>query len=117
MDKKLIAQEMMFLAFCASTPVGMGILHYDPNGDGEKKGMIYSLLRESAETGWEIRGGYIEGRMVKLHIRGEYLDQEIWLDQAQRNDYQSWAVQYPTNRALYMAALEKLEKEQDGQGN
>lgn len=76
----------------ASSPVGLGILHFKAGADAKP-------------DDFEIRSGalhldYVDGRMVKLHIvsEGEPDTWEVYSEP--RPDYQSWAAIYPSNADL-----------------
>lgn len=79
-------------AIKASTPMGMGWMHYNPNQTIREEDIkFYS-------DGIEI--DYFSGRMVKLSIK--QLKEDVWnvLNELPKIDYQSWAGKYPTCKDL-----------------
>lgn len=86
-------KQVVIRAIMASSPVGMGLIHYNKN-----------LMLKPSDIELLPRGivvDYYGGRMVKLTIRRNESDWEI-LNYGREPDieYQSWAVKYPTHRAL-----------------
>lgn len=99
-DPKSLAVEAMKLAFAASSPMGMGFLHFKP---GPLPAEIAKGMRDEVEKYGVIRADYVQGRMMKLNLRVvpnavEYNDRPLSLD------YESWCGRYPTTLSLLEAA-------------
>ena len=88
-------KAMAVLAVEASTPMGMGVLHF-------KADQKFSL------EDFEIRHNqlfldYVQGRMVKLLINK--ISEDTWeMRDDVSTEYQSWARKYPTPLSLAQAA-------------
>lgn len=93
-------KQMICNAINASSPMGLGIIHYKP-GDVKP-----ADLRDVADMtiGGMIDVDYFQGRMVKVRLRR---DDDRWTLNAHhppRPDYQSWCGTYPTWEALAASA-------------
>jgi len=92
-------REACALAVNASSPMGMGWLHFQA-GHEFTADDIKPYQREDGTFDLD----YVEGRMVKLYIRRLSPERwEIWSDPP-RSDYQSWCRTYPSYRDLLTAA-------------
>ena len=92
-------KQMAANAVNAAQPVGLGVLHFENKEYGPEQFKI-------------INGGlyldYVAGRMTKLAIRNVGTDR--WeIGGEPRVDYQSWAVKYPSNKALIESVGAELE--------
>lgn len=96
-------KRALWLAFQASSPMGMGYLHAD------------SAAQQTEETLWEELKGktnfyldYCHGRMMKTEFK---LDGEkvIVRPEEPRHDYQSWGTKYPSATELLAAADESFK--------
>lgn len=87
------AKQIAVNAIHASEPVGMGRLHFIP-------GDHFTTEHIPLELG-EISLDYVQGRMVKLHMKreGEHWEMRKDVDV----EYQSWAKKYPTARDLILS--------------
>lgn len=82
----------------ASTPMGLGMLHYD-----EKRRYSYNEFAPTDKDSKWIDLDYVDGRMVKLHIM--YEGKNIWhMSSILKPAYQSWCKTYPTVPHLLEAA-------------
>lgn len=108
-----VAKEMFWLAFQACEhPLGMGWLQDRPgatkedvwsNVSGGKSDYAISFGTPTKPT-----GDYVFGRMMKLYVEVTN-DGIIFPDGTPRDDYQSWAVKYPTYLDLVAAAEDAVE--------
>lgn len=110
-------KKMAVLAINASSPMGMGFLHFK-----NKEYTMADLENYLKDTGifggnavgknpkngvTEIQLDYVEGRMCKFHAKKDSdTAWEVWPDQLQY-DYQSWKGVYPTWEKLKEAATKK----------
>ncbi len=98
-----LAMKVCELAFNASKPTGLGLLHFRP---GQMSCETEVSLTAQAASG-RISLDYVEGRMVKL-ILYVTTDSVEYSDSVPSPDYQSWATTYPTCEALVKAAAKEL---------
>lgn len=91
-----VAKEAMWLAYQASSPAGLGLLH---ERGGESRGTVISETFNEAGMG---SADYCHGRMMKTHFRIK--EGVLSCNDTPRYDYQSWAYKYPTYAALIDAA-------------
>jgi len=89
-------KKVAALAVNASSPIGMGVLHYKADFEFSPSDF------EVDETGLHL--DYVQGRMVKLNIRRIDGNTYKARDDAPTADYQSWVHKYPTYEALFSAA-------------
>lgn len=82
-------------AINASTPMGLGILHYNPS-------QVYQP--DDIELNGALPLDYVGGRMVKLWIKKLDGNNYQIHDPAPRIDYQSWAATYSTYQELLASA-------------
>ncbi len=103
-------EEQLYLMFknavAASSPVGMGMLHHDPN---------YELSKEDFErirlpNGKGYAADYVRGRMVKLYVTESKIG-EHWTvgaglvyEDSPTPEYQSFYGKYPTWESLLGSA-------------
>lgn len=108
---ELVAKRILFLAYEASSPMGMGFLHYKPDGVSEDQ--LWQEQRGGFRPcnvgGQDIYADYAHGRMMKLWGFSFTADSVTFDDErVPQSDYQSWCGRYPTNEALVTAAIESL---------
>lgn len=103
-------KQMGCNAINASTPMGMGVLHYDESvvytADMFQSGPITTLMHID----------YIGGRMVKLSISRDMTLGDHWEVGAGReptSDYQSWCSKYPTYEDLAKSVGAEIIKEKE----
>lgn len=90
--------QLIANAVNASTPMGMGFIHYRPR-DFAPENFLPALVR-----GGDIDLDYVEGRMVKIWIH-RLGDGEWEIDDATpRRDYQSWCGKYSSYATLVASA-------------
>jgi len=93
--------EVFRLAVNASSPIGMGMIHYRAkNWDTEKVTLIFGPHLDRPI----ITLDYVEGRMVKLSVRRGVEGEWSISDQKPRVEYESWCIKYPTYPDLLRAA-------------
>ena len=83
--------EMGKLAVLASSPAGMGFLHYDPRLT--KDAIQLDIKRDSLHI------DYYQGRMVKFSAR-RVSDGKWEFSDSINREYQSWIDTYPSYQAL-----------------
>ena len=88
----------------ASTPMGMGFLHFQP-----KEYTPEEMRKCLSDYGLSI--DYFDGRMTKFYIIRAENDQWRVVDHGPRSDYQSWASKYPTYEALAGSVLPQKESQ------
>lgn len=88
-DEQVI--KMGKLAILASTPVGLGILHYDSNLKEDDIELEIKNQRLSID--------YYMGRMVKFHAK-KVLDNKWEFSDEISNEYQSWKMRYGSYKML-----------------
>ena len=100
-DAKTIAKRMLWLAYQASRPVGMGMLHFTEDKTEEEIG-------EAQENEIGYAADYCFGRMMKFGVRvnGDSIE---YSDFPLSADYQSWSIKYRTYSDLEAAARESLK--------
>jgi len=96
-------QKMCVLAVQASSPMGMGFLHYRPGDHFKPEDFPLSDHGVSLD--------YVEGRMVKLRMRRlGGAGTHIWeAPNVISSAYESWIVTYPSYEALAKAAGVTIE--------
>ncbi len=99
-----IITRAVWLAFKASSPMGMGFLHA-AQADGVTEEQLASLARET-DKGIEVRTDYVCGRMMKTTFTVSPDGKLTVWPEVPRHDYQSWAGDYATAAEL-IAAVEK----------
>lgn len=88
-------QEIAANAVKASSPMGMGHLHYD------YKTEFLPEMFDVTPRGLFL--DYVQGRMVKLRIYK--VTEELWeMHETIRPDYESWIAEYPTVQDLLKSA-------------
>jgi len=93
-------QKMCALAVQASSPMGMGLLHYQP--ETQFKPEDFPLDERGAYL------DYVQGRMVKLRMRR--LASMMWeAPDSISSAYESWVHTYPSYEALAKAAGVTIE--------
>lgn len=98
-DKQIAT--MCALATNASKPVGMGIIHYNPDTAWTEDD-FFKLVR--GERQW-VNLDYIEGRCVKVSLwRGEKRNEWKYAAHEPNANYQTWIDEYPTFPDLMKAA-------------
>lgn len=86
-------QKLAVNAIEASSPFGMGLLHFNPNTKFNPQ--------DIKVTDEGVNLDYVEGRMVKLYISKEEGSKDIYeIRDNARSDYQSWVAKYPTVKDL-----------------
>lgn len=92
--------KIMANAFNASIPVGMGFIHFKPHN------IEPNLFMEQIKKN-QVALDYVQGRMVKLHMWKD--DTGLWniTNEPPHREYQSWATQYPTYKALIDSVLKE----------
>jgi len=103
MTNKDIAEEMVWLAFQASSPMGLGFMHTKIAAAATKEEVV-----KAAKWNDVYCIDYLFGRMVKLNIKLGHKD-VIFPQAKPRSDYQSWCNKYPTYEDLQLEAMESLE--------
>lgn len=97
-----VAKRIVFLAYSASLPMGLGWLH-------ERSGVPEEETSACVSGGF-IDADYVHGRMVKLRGLAFGPNSVTFNDELEpRCDYQSWCGTYPTYEALVKAAIESFE--------
>jgi hypothetical protein len=109
----MIAQEAMWLAWQASSVVGMGVLQDKPGAmrDEVLKATFRPQSDYAKERGLPLEGSadYVFGRMMKTVFRVK--DKALsFSDGEPRGDYQSWCYKYRTYEALIDAAETEVLK-------
>jgi hypothetical protein len=98
-DKQIA--EVCALAVNASTPTGLGFLHYEPDNEFTAGDFLKDIKREKFWCNLD----YVQGRMVKLSLwRGEEKNTWKYPEYEPRPDYQSWIGKYPSYPDLLRAA-------------
>jgi len=101
--------KIVLNAVNASAPVGLGRLQYTP-GDLTAKDLNIEFTKLSF-----LSFDYVQGRMVKLHIKKVEHEWELPDDDffPPNPEYQSWAAIYPTYQALLRSAGVKSDNIRD----
>jgi len=102
-----IITRALWLAFKASTPMGMGFLYIRAADLTKEENM--SELVQTTDTGFSAYTDYVAGRMMKT---GFYVTSDGVLTispDKPRFDYQSWIVKYPTPEKLIEAVYKSFE--------
>lgn len=124
---ELLARKMVWLAYKASNPVGLGNLQYREDITEEtlwNSADVAKLTKAEPISSWTERIGilcgkgrpsttcvscdYVFGRMVKLKFSFTDSDVAIDYDQTVSCDYQSWASSYQSIQQLRHAAIHEL---------
>lgn len=110
---EILAKRMFWLAYQASSPLGMGFLQARSNVTEEDVWRNVNISGDYAyhnDQPGKPYGDYVFGRMMKVGC-------EVGVDYVQCRDgeaawdYQSWAGTYPMFEALLQAAVASLEAE------
>lgn len=97
-----IVKRMLWLAYEAASPMGMGFLHAN---DSETEETVW---KQSGSGEGKVHGDYIAGRMMKIWgLRYDKESIDIPEDELRR-DYQSWGGTYASYEVLYLAAVGSL---------
>lgn len=106
-----VAKCMVWLAYQASVPVGMGRLHYRQDLTEETlwAALKQQVLKTNVPTfDFELYLDYCFGRMMKFSIVWSkdaiYVSNEMI-----KEDYQSWAREYHSYARLYEAAIRSFQ--------
>jgi len=104
-----VAKEAMWLAWqAAGGTSGMGALRNNPTAmkddvwDNAYNEKDYSGVRNA--HGFDVRGDYVFGRMLKLTIHRPTATTIDVPDHLPHREYQAWCGKYPTYAALFDAA-------------
>lgn len=90
--------EIALKAINASSPVGMGYLHYEPR-NYTREDLVPDLLEQIDQRGVYI--DYFAGRMVKLNIFKVRDEQDVYeARNILQSDYQSFVLKYKDMKAL-----------------
>ena len=102
---KEVAKRMLWLAYEASLPVGMGMLHYTEDKTEDDVFENNHCVREDGT--FSVFADYCFGRMMKF---GTTSVDGVITSPAQELDveYQSWCSTYPSYSKLEAAARESL---------
>lgn len=105
-----VASEMLYLAYEASSVVGMGKLQEVDNLTKEDilvlcTGQAFHDLILFKGRKFQLNADYLAGRMVKLFLTIEE-NYVVTPDREPRIDYQSWCNKYSTYESLFDAANE-----------
>ena len=104
-DYETLAKRMFWLAYQASIPIGLGVLHYteDLTEDDIWQSVSFDGKRVDRPA-----ADYVSGRMMKMWLENK--DGEVSWGPAAKPDpeYQSWCRRHPTYEALREAAIESL---------
>jgi len=102
------AKQIAVNAVNASSPMGMGFLHFESKNYTANDLNIcpdYVFDGKVSDKSLPFKGDsidldYFYGRMVKLYM--DEIEPGVWEvpDHEPRSDYQSWAAQYPTYKSL-----------------
>ena len=97
-----LAKQMVWLAFQAAVPVGMGRMHAESASAAD----IVDVWRVTySPSRNEVQADYVFGRMTKLFIRINEADGYIEHSESTPHpEYQSWCRRYPTYADLIVAA-------------
>lgn len=111
MSAKAVARRCLWLAFCQSKAVGLGVLHMAAAGsitedDLEKKHLLDNVS--------EYVSDYIAGRMVKLAVKYDESKGVVSMRDGFHLEYQSFAPVYPTPMDLFTAAVSSIQHEATG---
>ncbi len=98
-----VAKEAMWLAYQASRPMGLGVLH--EKGGEPREAVIEATFPANSDSG---HADYVFGRMMKTYFNVTH--GIITCGDNVRGDYQSWAGKYPTSAALIDAAERSLQQ-------
>lgn len=103
-----VAKRAMFLAYKASSVVGLGILQAQDDVTEEE---VWNVTEPLPQKQRKIAcGDYIYGRMTKLSM--ELKDDSVLVpDTDPQPSYESWCHKYPTYKALIDAAVLELSTE------
>ena len=97
-------KQVMINAIKASTPMGLGFLHYNTNEEIKEEDILI-VPGKCFTTGKPSRAihiDYYKGRMVKLCMHSNV--ENIWLVHGQPNlEYQSWGTTYKTYADLALS--------------
>jgi len=112
----LVTKEMYWLAWQASSVVGLGILQDNPSATSDDiwmivtGGMAVDYSGPSTDNPLRPYGDYVFGRMMKLRL--EIIGNEIMYGGMEpRPDYQSWCVKYPTIQSLFDQANKNVHRQ------
>ncbi len=96
-----LARRIFWLAYEASIPMGLGVLHYT---DKETEDTVW---KHASKRDGFVSGDYIFGRMMKIGITWD--NEKLNVTPSRLSpDYQSWCARYPTVGALVTAAEKSL---------
>lgn len=113
-DALALAKRILWLAYNASVPIGMGWLQERPDVTEES---LWKGYGGNGRPGRAVHEAYVDygyGRMMKVGVivgrtdGGNPLAVEITNDGTPRGDYQSFARRYPTYADLLNAAVAEL---------
>jgi hypothetical protein len=104
--------QMAEKAFNSSTPIGLGILKFNPHTDKLPGNPMNYLRSYNDGRSAYIHLDYVEGRMVKFAARKEG---DVWDMHEPRWDYQSWVGTYPTARDLIESVGAEVLEGGDGE--
>lgn len=107
-DPKTLLKRVLWLAFQASRPVGMGFLHTAAASQQTEDTLFESAKSSHKED--TVYTDYLFGRMMKTTF--EIKDGVVVVSPNEpRYDYQSWGDAYETGTALIEAAIKSLGNE------
>ena len=87
--------EMSANAINASTPIGLGVMHYDPSQQTKPEELMEHVSQSAGHIGFD----YFQGRMVKLNFWKHGNGRWSVRDDVS-TEYQSWVRKYPTIQDL-----------------
>lgn len=109
---EVIARRMLWLAFQAAKPLGMGALMMDAARNATEDDVFRLCANMPNNYGaFVLLADYVYGRCVKMVLNVNSRD-VAWSTGCELSpQYQTWCVQYPTYRDLHQAAIASLEAE------
>lgn len=105
--QRIKLKRALWLAFQASSAMGMGFLHASSAG-AQDEDSLYGAYGPHTDA-QHIDTDYVFGRMMKTTFRLNAQNELEITPQTPRLDYQSWALEYPTAADLIAAVELSLE--------
>lgn len=104
-DNKTKLKRLLWLAFQASQPMGMGFLHVSA-AETQTEDSVYESCNPQDKN--EIHTDYVFGRMMKTTFKVKEDETLSVSPKTPRLDYQSWGRKYGTASDLIQAAEQSL---------
>jgi hypothetical protein len=102
-NRQLLARAL-WLAFQASSPMGLGILHAARAAEITEEQLAEACIGDPNKSGTiEVRTDYVSGRMMKTSFKVTADGTLTIWPETPRGDYQSWSGTYQTATELVAA--------------